>query len=212
MENGKFEDECRNLLGASSYSLFTVDKLVQQLLKQTQTLLASRLGLRLLSLYQHEYCRSHNISLAQLAAGQPVPTQPPATTPERSAQLARTYHHNCADVIGDDACNMIEYVSPGLVLLALLRADSFDPCVSWSDFSSRTRASSASAWRRACPPARPSWSPPSGEPLFLGMLARPCADPVSASVCRAKYADELLNGGEKKLSVAQGAIPRFVAR
>lgn len=36
-DNTKYEDECRSALGAQSYVLFTLDKLVQKLVKQVRT-------------------------------------------------------------------------------------------------------------------------------------------------------------------------------
>ena len=54
----QFEDECRNLLGASAYVLFTIDKLISQLVKQTLAILANETCMKLLALYQYEYSRS----------------------------------------------------------------------------------------------------------------------------------------------------------
>jgi paired amphipathic helix protein Sin3a len=93
LEQAKFEDECRNLLGAGSYVLFTVDKLIQQLVKQTLALLNSDTSLQLLCLYQYELVR---------AKSSPINL-------ERSAQLCRMYHSNCQSILAEDNCTQIEF-------------------------------------------------------------------------------------------------------
>ena len=60
IDNNKFEDELRVLLGTSSYSLFTMDKLVCQLVKQCQILMQDEVCMSLLSLYQQEHFRCQN--------------------------------------------------------------------------------------------------------------------------------------------------------
>lgn len=41
IDNAKFEDECRAIIGNQSYVLFTLDKLIYKLVKQVSTLLLS---------------------------------------------------------------------------------------------------------------------------------------------------------------------------
>lgn len=104
IESSKFEDECRNLLGAPSYVLFTIDKLIDQLVKQTGQLLASDNGLKVLSLYQYENRRVRTcIAQARKENPQAMPT-------EQISVLARQYESNIANLLGDDSACAIEYV------------------------------------------------------------------------------------------------------
>lgn len=96
METARFEDECRSLLGAASFSLFTIDKLVTQMVKHCQSLLQDPSCMQLLSLYQYECSRLVTVKAED-------------RTPDCSAGLARMYHSNCAALVGDDACMQIEY-------------------------------------------------------------------------------------------------------
>lgn len=122
MDSSRFEDECRILLGASSYVLFTIDKLVSQVVQQVQSILQNPICMQLLSLYQYEYCRSRSSAtpvpeMSSIVGDSPM--FPPSLTVEgtadeqqtleRSAELARIYHSNCASLLGDDSCCQIEY-------------------------------------------------------------------------------------------------------
>jgi hypothetical protein len=95
LEANKFEDELRNLLGASSYILFTIDKLISQLVKQSLALINSEVSLQLLSLYEYELKRS-KIAGACMSL-------------ESSAQYCRMYHSNCQAILADNNCVQIEY-------------------------------------------------------------------------------------------------------
>ncbi|KAH6815664.1 hypothetical protein C2S51_020484 [Perilla frutescens var. frutescens] len=57
-DNTKFEDECRALVGAQSYLLFTLDKLIHKLVKQLQIIATEEMDNRLLHLYAYERSRS----------------------------------------------------------------------------------------------------------------------------------------------------------
>ena len=103
LESSKFEDECRNLLGASSYVLFTIDKLIEQLVKQTVALLSSDNSLKILSLYQYENRRVALAMQQAKASGVAMPT-------EQLATLARQYESNLANLLGDDSACSVEYV------------------------------------------------------------------------------------------------------
>lgn len=107
IETSRFEDECRNLLGASSYVLFTVDKLIQQLVKQTAQLLAADNSLKVLSLYQYEYRRVRTCLAASRKNNLPAPALPS----DQLSLLARQYLSNIANLLGDDSACAIEYVS-----------------------------------------------------------------------------------------------------
>jgi len=56
-DQSHFEDDCRLLLGANSYLLFTLDKLVYKLIKQVQALLAEDIDSKLLHLAEYESTR-----------------------------------------------------------------------------------------------------------------------------------------------------------
>eukprot|EP00474_Spongospora_subterranea_P001514 CRZ01972.1 hypothetical protein [Spongospora subterranea] len=95
-----YEDSLRTLVGAKSYSMFTVDKLVAALIKLTQSLTVNPVNQRLIGLYNYEHSRA--IDKEQNSRGQdPL---------ERSALMARMYLMNCASIIeDDDHCVQIEY-------------------------------------------------------------------------------------------------------
>jgi len=56
-ESGKFEDDCRTLLGAKSYLLFTLDKLIYKVVKQVQLVIQDELSNKLLHLHDYELSR-----------------------------------------------------------------------------------------------------------------------------------------------------------
>ena len=56
-ESGKFEDDCRTLLGAKSYLLFTLDKLIYKVVKQVQLVIQDELSSKLLHLHDYELSR-----------------------------------------------------------------------------------------------------------------------------------------------------------
>ncbi|XP_024015380.1 paired amphipathic helix protein Sin3-like 5 isoform X2 [Eutrema salsugineum] len=56
-DNTKFEDECRAIIGAQSYVLFTLDKLVQKFVKHLHAVAADETDTKLLQLYDYENYR-----------------------------------------------------------------------------------------------------------------------------------------------------------
>tara|TARA_B100001142_G_C14346217_1_gene660105 strand:- start:2091 stop:5489 length:3399 start_codon:yes stop_codon:yes gene_type:complete len=56
-DSSTFEDECRTLLGANSYVLFTLDKLIYKVVKQIQGLLADETAKKMLQLSEYEETR-----------------------------------------------------------------------------------------------------------------------------------------------------------
>ena len=115
LESSKFEDECRNLLGASSYVLFTIDKLLEQLVKQANLLLSTDNGLKVLSLYQYENRRvkaclaAYRQSLNHTPTSAASATQPTAMPAEPLSNLARQYQSNLSNLLGDDSACAMEY-------------------------------------------------------------------------------------------------------
>ncbi len=67
----------REQLGISSYVIFTLDKLVFQIIKQVQSILADDVCQKLFSLYQYEDARA-------------------------PAQAEPVYHTNAAEILGDE--------------------------------------------------------------------------------------------------------------
>ena len=57
LDQGKYEDDCRAVLGANSFVLFTLDKLVYKLVKQLQALLTDDTAAKLLLLHSYETAR-----------------------------------------------------------------------------------------------------------------------------------------------------------
>lgn len=56
-ESGKFEDDCRTLLGSKSYLLFTLDKLIYKVIKQVQLVIQEEPSSKLLHLHDYELAR-----------------------------------------------------------------------------------------------------------------------------------------------------------
>ena len=54
VDNSKFEDDCRAIIGTQSYVLFTLDKLIFKLVKQLQAAVADDVAVKLLSLHAYE--------------------------------------------------------------------------------------------------------------------------------------------------------------
>jgi paired amphipathic helix protein Sin3a len=61
MDPSTYEDDCRALLGTNSYQLFTLDKLVQKLVRQALTCLTEDQTHRLIDLWKYENSRSVNV-------------------------------------------------------------------------------------------------------------------------------------------------------
>jgi hypothetical protein len=59
LDNARFEDECRQTLGAGSFALFTVDKVALQLIRQIESTVLSDTGAAFLSLYAREEIAKH---------------------------------------------------------------------------------------------------------------------------------------------------------
>ncbi|KAJ8775063.1 hypothetical protein K2173_020067 [Erythroxylum novogranatense] len=57
VDNAKFEDECRTIIGNQSYVLFTLDKLIYKLVKQLQTVSTDEMDNKLLQLHEYENSR-----------------------------------------------------------------------------------------------------------------------------------------------------------
>lgn len=93
-----FEDALRTLLGTKSYPLFTVDKLVSNILKQVWNILMDADNVKLISLYFYESVRSKDDNSPHSL--------------DKSALLARMYLSNCTSILNEEnSCIRVEYVS-----------------------------------------------------------------------------------------------------
>ncbi|CAN7027433.1 unnamed protein product [Brassica oleracea var. botrytis] len=86
-DNTKFEDECRAIIGAQSYILFTLDKLVQKFVKHLHAVAADETDTRLLQLQTYEKYRK----------------------PGRFFEIV--YHENARALLHDQNIYRIEYSS-----------------------------------------------------------------------------------------------------
>ncbi|KAL0853783.1 hypothetical protein Bca101_058935 [Brassica carinata] len=92
-DNTKFEDECRAIIGAQSYILFTLDKLVQKFVKHLYAVAADETDTRLLQLQTYEKYRK----------------------PVRFFEIV--YHENARALLHDQNIYRIEYVCSILDIL-----------------------------------------------------------------------------------------------
>jgi paired amphipathic helix protein Sin3a len=84
LEQNKYEDEMRDLLGIQAFPLYTLDKLVVQLVKQIQSILSDEISGKLLALYAYEEAR-------------------------QSGFLENIYTANALEILGEERCFKIEY-------------------------------------------------------------------------------------------------------
>ncbi|KZV47993.1 hypothetical protein F511_32684 [Dorcoceras hygrometricum] len=97
-DNAKFEDDCRAIIGAQSYILFTVDKLIHKLVKQLQTIAAEEIENKLLHLCAYERSRD----------------------PEKFSDAI--YHENACFLIPEDNLYRIECLaSPSRLTIQLMK-------------------------------------------------------------------------------------------
>lgn len=91
-----FEDTLRSALGAQCFVVFTIDKLVAQLLKQMHNIALNPTHQKLIDLYFYEISRN---------ADAPVPA-----SLQQSTLNARMYLSNCAAIVSEHhACVQLEY-------------------------------------------------------------------------------------------------------
>jgi len=114
MDTTHYEDELRGLLGAKSFVLFTIDRLVTQLLKQLNSCTGSEVCKKLIGLYHSSYKWSNTLPK--------FPSEPKDDTQaaehkrsieklkmRHSAQTARMYRDMAASTINDDTWIQMEY-------------------------------------------------------------------------------------------------------
>jgi len=107
-----YEDECRALLGISSYVLFTMDKLVMQLTRQLHAMMSSENCSKLLSLYSYESQRPTGI-------------------------VESVYHMSCTEFLGEERLFFFEFEQqprPGRLTIQLLDPSSHS-VPKFADFS-----------------------------------------------------------------------------
>ena len=98
IDPGAYEDDCRALLGTNSYQLFTLDKLVQKVVKQAQACLVEETSARLVELWRYENAR-----------GVPV--------------LDSVYYANARIVLGDEAAIRFEHTPTRIVAVQYMEAE-----------------------------------------------------------------------------------------
>jgi paired amphipathic helix protein Sin3a len=101
VDASNYEDETRALLGMSSYVLFTLDKLVQKVVKQVQLVLQEEQSHRLVELWRYEAAR-----------GVPV--------------VDAVYHANAHVLLQGDTCFRWERLPDGKLSVQLMDADKMD--------------------------------------------------------------------------------------
>ena len=100
-ESSAFEDECRTLLGANSYQLFTLDKLIYKIVKQIQALHQDEVATKLLRLAEYEKSR-------------------------RAPFVEAIYHANASVLLLDEACYRFDSVDDGASLTLQLMDSGMD--------------------------------------------------------------------------------------
>jgi len=111
IDTNHFEDELRALLGAKSFMLFTVDKLVTSLLKQLNIVAASANCASLVDLYKsaHEWTKAYLSYMPKSEAKESKKNSADKLKLRRSAQTAKMYQDMCATTITDDLWCQMEY-------------------------------------------------------------------------------------------------------
>lgn len=104
MDPSVYEDDCRALLGTNSYQLFTVDKLVQKVVKQAHVCLTEDTSARLIDLWRYENSRG-------------VPS------------LDAVYYSNARIVLGDEAAIRFEHTPERMVTVQYMEAERGEPTV-----------------------------------------------------------------------------------
>jgi paired amphipathic helix protein Sin3a len=101
-----YEDDCRALLGTGAYQLFTLDKLVQKLVRHFHSCLTEEISARLIDLYKYENARG---------------TQ---------SNIDGVYYANARIVLGDEPAIRFERrVSDGAVLVQYLEPERGEPAI-----------------------------------------------------------------------------------
>lgn len=124
IDSTKYEDSCRSLMGSTSYFLFTMDKLVSQVLKQMQHMSTDETCQELLKLYSEQYAED-SIDL--------------------DAYLAKT-----KSIFEGEGAYRLEF-KPGVLRRTPLEARAMTPAASSADFkiwapSPRVRQQEPSKW------------------------------------------------------------------
>lgn len=163
LEPSKFEDDCRDMFGISSYILFTMDKLIIQLAKQLQILITDDSCAKLLALYAYEGSR-----------------------PRGSLEII--YHSNVLELLPEeDRCFRFEYSQvynaaklarePFITDLISPRSHTFWPSNCWIARTSPnlwifrlTRINGLSMWKTTSSQINPSSTCASTKCFFLGAL------------------------------------------
>ena len=112
IETSKFEDDCRLLLGTNSYELYTLEKVVEKIMGQVQSVThdsSAHTGARHLALLEYEHLR---------AAGEGTSAQPGV------GPLGATYFGNACNLSGEEGCYSFCYsTASNQLTIGLLEVD-----------------------------------------------------------------------------------------
>lgn len=111
LDNSKFEDECRLLMGTGSYLLFTMDKLVSSCVKQLVAAINDSTVMKARALYEYQIERLSAL-VASGAQGCTDALLDQSTVPRLAAEVVNTYRANCAMVFVNrgEECYCIDYI------------------------------------------------------------------------------------------------------
>ncbi|CAI5740090.1 unnamed protein product [Peronospora farinosa] len=134
VDNSKYEDSCRSLMGSTSYFLFTMDKLVAQVLKQMQ------------HLANDDVCQELIKAFAEVQGG-----PKPSTDPIEAEAKITAYLNKTKSIFEGEGAFRIEF-NPGVLRKTPLEARGgttpsgvFEPFKIWAP-SPRIKAPEASKW------------------------------------------------------------------
>ncbi|PRW32936.1 SIN3 component of histone deacetylase complex isoform C [Chlorella sorokiniana] len=186
VDASNYEDETRALLGMSSYVLFTLDKLVQKVVKQVQLVLQEEQSHRLVELWRYEAAR-----------GVPV--------------VDAVYHANAHVLLQGDTCFRWERLPDGKLSVQLMDADKMDapPGIldpAFHEYVTRFIDSSSAPAAAAAPPAEEGEEAGSKVCLQRNL---PASDKLSAAAESLYDGVQMVNGLECKLCNMQQKIKKI---
>ncbi|KAM0958184.1 hypothetical protein ACFX13_023925 [Malus domestica] len=178
VDNAKFEDECRAIIGNQSYILFTLDKLIYKFVKQLQTVASDETDNKLLQLYEYEKSR------------------------KTGKLIDSVYHENARVLIHEENIYRLEFSSaPSRLSIQLMDSVSEKPEV----FAVSMEPNFASYLHNEFLPVFPGKKEPHGITLQRNKRKYAGQDESSA-FCRAMDGVQLVNGLECKIACNSSKI------
>ncbi|KAM1009524.1 hypothetical protein FF1_044945 [Malus domestica] len=178
VDNAKFEDECRAIIGNQSYILFTLDKLIYKFVKQLQTVASDETDNKLLQLYEYEKSR------------------------KTGKLIDSVYHENARVLIHEENIYRLEFSSsPSRLSIQLMDSVSEKPEV----FAVSMEPNFASYLHNEFLPVYPGKKEPHGITLQRNKRKYAGQD-ESSSFCKAMDGVQLVNGLECKIACNSSKI------